>query len=62
MNVSCVKPLRLSFFGLRWATESSDPVRCRLRGLRAAMLAWTEASGENMVKVMVLVKKHVMSD
>ena len=30
------------------AAESSDAVRCRLRGLRVERLPWTDASGENM--------------
>lgn len=50
-NVSEAKPDRRTLFGfcLR-ATESSDPVRCRLRGLRAATLAGTAVSGENMAR------------
>lgn len=31
--------------------ESSEPVRCRLRGLRAARLTGTAASGENMIRM-----------
>lgn len=49
LNVSEFKPdrrIRLGF--CRRATESSDPVRCRRRGLRAATLAGTAASGENI--------------
>jgi len=49
-KVSEVKPDRRIRLGLcRTATESSEPVRCRRRGLRAATLGGTAASGENIV-------------
>ena len=51
-NVSCVRFDRRILFGLgRMATESSEVVRCLLRGLRAAILAVPAASGENIASI-----------